>query len=175
MRCASFNPAMVLLATSAAVGGCASRTHVFDGREIEPVWTAMKTVAAEPRYDDWTIPNEGNQVWTNDDQRRIEIYRKLERITHQPGKKPHVDQRTWRIQIFLTEAEPPTAKFVSRDLVVPAWAWEEAERYFADVEELLGPRPQPPVDELNGEMVELVPADVDAERPLELIEVDSPR
>jgi hypothetical protein len=177
-RAMRFASGLLVLTSAIIAGGCASRSHVFEGRDVEPVWTAMKTVAAQPQYDDWSIPTDGNHVWVNDEQRRIEIYRKLERFKHEPGKSPDVDERTWRIQVYLSKLDPPTAKFVSRDLVIPAWAWEEADRYFADVEALLGPRPEPPVEELIDDAVDVAPADADdnnAKAPFELIEVESPR
>ena len=180
MRCPASKHALALMTCMAIVlgGGCASHVHVFEQRELEPLWTAMKTVADQPRYDDWTIPNGGNQVWIDEEHRRIEIYRKLQRVTHQPGKIPHVDERTWRIQVYMTKLDPPTAKFVSRDLVVPAWAWEEADRYFTDVEDLLGPLPEPPIDEVVEEIVEVAPVDTpddEAEGGFGLIEIDPPR
>ena len=130
------------LAALAALAGCTTQRETFTGHNAEQVWTALVAAAQTPDYagptaaDRWTLRE--NNVWVDQEQRRIEIDRLLERELHQPGAQPMHQQRHWKFQVRLEQDQPPTAAFVSRELGVPAHAWDEANRYFADVWELLG-------------------------------------
>lgn len=124
------------------LGGCATRTHVFPDHQASDVWRAMIAAAETPDYhhpdptERWTVRE--NNVWINDDENRIEIHREVERELMRPGAIPRHEQRQWRFQAVLEGTDPPTVRFNSRGLGVPAHAWIEAERFFDDVSDILG-------------------------------------
>jgi hypothetical protein len=126
----------------APFAGCTTRRETFAGHQPDQVWTAMVAAAQTPDYssgtyaDRWTLRE--NNVWVNQEDQRIEIERQLERELHQPGAQPMHEKRQWKFRVTLQQTDPPTVAFVSRELGVPAHAWDEAERYFADVWQLLG-------------------------------------
>ena len=69
---------------------------------------ALIAVAETPDYssDDpnerWIVDE--NHVAVFDEERRIEIYRKLDRMLHRPGAKPIRQDRTWRFRLPATRA-----------------------------------------------------------------------
>lgn len=138
--------ASLLLVIGVLLTGCATYEQEFTGQTEGQVWSSMLAVAQTPNYDDpdpanrWTVVE--NEVWSDESQRRIEIYRKLERRLYQePGQS--IDQkREWRFQVNLLEPEtpsdPPTARFVGRGPYIYGHVEREAKRYFGDVNELLG-------------------------------------
>ena len=147
--------APVMLALTLALfllAGCTTVRQTFPDRDPQHVWTALIAVAETPDYSSedpnqrWTV--EENHVAVFDDERRIEIYRKLDRILHRPGTKALREDRTWRFRVVLEELEPPTAAFVSRGWGIPQVAQWEAHKYFADVWEILG---GPPTEEASEE------------------------
>ena len=135
---AAMLPVVLLLA------GCATVRQSFPGSTADQVWTALVVVAETPQYDDWTVPT--NEVWVDEPNRRIEVYRRLQRVLYRPGAGPHHERRTWRFEIRLEPTDPPEAVFESRGWGVPAQAQIEGGRYFSDVLNLLSgyPAPQPP-------------------------------
>lgn len=126
------------------LAGCATVRQSFPGSTADQVWTALVTVAERPQYDDWTVPT--NDVWVDEPNRRIEVYRRLQRVLYRPGAGPHRERRTWRFEIRLEPTDPPEAVFESRGWGVPAQAQIEGGRYFGDVLNLLSgfTAPQPP-------------------------------
>ena len=131
--------------------GCSTQREVFTDRPSDEVWTAMKAVAETPDYaqgepaDRWTVRR--NNVWVDDESRRIEIERRIEHAYHQPGSKPLQEERAWKFTIRLESNDPPTALITSRGFGVPAHAWGEADRYFSEVWEVLrAERPAKPPD-----------------------------
>ena len=126
------------------LAGCATVRQSFPGSTADQVWTALVVVAERPQYDDWTVPT--NEVWVDEPNRRIEVYRRLQRVLYRPGAGPHRERRTWRFEIRLESTDPPEAVFESRGWGVPAQAQIEGGRYFSDVLNLLTgyPAPQPP-------------------------------
>jgi hypothetical protein len=122
-------------------GGCASMVETFSGHDADEVWTAMMAVARTPDYsaadpaDRWTVRE--NHVWVDESNRRIEIFRRLERDLYQPAARHRHQQRQWKMQAALEERDPPTVRFRARQASVPAHVWEEAERYFDEVREVL--------------------------------------
>lgn len=134
----------VLLALGATLllAGCMTVQERFPAQAPEQVWTALKAAAETPAYDDWVVDR--NEVWISEEERRIEIYRQLDRVLHRPGYEPLREDRTWRFQVTLEATDPPQATFVSRGMGVPAHAQLEGERYFDLVWEVLGGRPQDP-------------------------------
>lgn len=121
--------------------GCTTTRHAFEGYEAEEVWTAMVAVANTPNYnlgdpaDRWTVRE--NQVWVDEERNRIEILRRVERVLYRPASRPEHQDREWKIQILLEEHDPPTVSFRARNVGVPSHAWDEAERYFAEMRDLL--------------------------------------
>ncbi len=121
--------------------GCASVKQSFPGHAPEQVWAAMVAVARTPSYESphpgktWTVVT--NEVWVDEPEARIEIFRRLSRSVPRPGAEPKFQQREWRFQVRLKSSDPPAATFVSRSGSVPMHARAEAERYFADVRSLL--------------------------------------
>ena len=133
----------LLILPALAAGGCATRTQAFPGYDAESVWTAMTGVARTPEYDDmpadkrWEVTQ--NEVWDDPEQRRIEIYRRLQRVVYRPKLERAVERREWRFRVSLVLVDgEPEARFTSRDPVIAAWLWQEADRYFHDVRVLLG-------------------------------------
>ncbi len=119
---------------------CTTVRQEFVGSSRDQVWRAMVAVAESPSYDDWTVTD--NDVWVDEAAQRIEIYRRLRRVIHQPASKARRENREWRFQVIFKPTDPPLATFTSRGLGVPFHAQHEAERYFQDVLELLGGIPQ---------------------------------
>ena len=140
-----------LIISFVLLGGCSAQYHTFDGHSADDVWQAMLTVARTPDYktgpptERWTVRE--NQVWVDPEVNRIEIFRRLERVLYQPASNPQHEDRQWKFQVVLEERDPPKVMFFSREMGVPAHAWDEAERYFDEVRDVLtGHRivPQPP-------------------------------
>ena len=126
---------VVLLAVSMLLG-CTTVHQEFAGLPSDQVWTALVAVAESPDYDDWTVTE--NEVWVDEAAQRIEIYRRLRRVIHQPAYKARRENREWRFQVIF---EPPLATFTSRGMGVPSHAQDEADRYFEDVLDMLGGMP----------------------------------
>ncbi len=118
-----------------SLSGCTTVNHTFTHQPADQVWTAMVAVAQSPVYEDWQVSR--NDVWVDEDARRIEIYRRLRRILAQPASKIRRENREWRFQILLESTNPPKAVFTSRGLGVPSHAQREGELYFADVLDIL--------------------------------------
>ncbi len=122
------------------LAGCTTRSQVFEAYSDEQLWTAMVATANAPTYDDWHVRR--NEVFVDEDQRRIEILRVLRRTFVSPHADPLRQEREWRFEILLAhdeELDAPVVDFTARQLTVPAHVWQEAERYFAEMRTLLGP------------------------------------
>ncbi len=130
---------VVLLAVSMLLG-CTTVHQEFAGLPSDQVWTALVAVAESPDYDDWTVTD--NDVWVDEAAQRIEIYRRLRRVIHQPAYKARRENREWRFHVIFEPTDPPLATFTSRGLGVPSQAQHEGERYFQDVLDLLSGMPQ---------------------------------
>lgn len=132
---------VVAAASISALAGCTTTREVFPGQSADQVWTALVAAAKSPDYGDsdfhkrWTVRE--NDVWVDDENNRIEIDRKLERDLHMPASPPRHETREWKFQIALEQQDPPTVRFTSRQVGVPAHVWDESERYFAEVWKLL--------------------------------------
>lgn len=156
--------ASVSLWFSLLSAGCSTQREVFTDRPADEVWTAMKAVAESPDYaqgdpaDRWSV--RANNIWIDDDAKRIEIARELERVYHQPGSKPLQENRAWKFTVQLESTDPPTAAITSRGMGVPSHAWEEADRFFDEVWQVLrSERPPKPVDPLEAAINEPQAAD----------------
>ena len=117
------------------LGGCTTVEHTYEEFSADQVWTAMVAVAETPEYDDWKVV--ANDVWVDEKNRRVEVYRQVRRVLYSPEAPPHPEQHWWRFEILLDKVDPPTVRFLSRGFAVPAHAWREADRYFADVHDVL--------------------------------------
>lgn len=117
------------------LSGCTSKRYAYPGHTPDQVWTVMQAVAESPEYDDWHLTM--NEVWVDEEQARIEVYRELRRTLHRPRSRPVNQRRTWRLQFVLEDRDPPTVRFVSRGMGVPAQALDEANRYLVDVRRML--------------------------------------
>lgn len=137
----------ILLAASALAGcGVTQRRALSGSRDSDQVWTAMKAVANEPDYmksanpaDRWVVRQ--NEVTVDDVHRLLHVYRRLEREVHAPLSPPHHETREWKFEIALEQPMPPIMLFRTNNAGVPAHAWDEAKRYFDEVEQFLGPLP----------------------------------
>ena len=133
---------VIFITLLAPVCGCATVTsRSFPGYDSHVVWTALTAVAQSPSYDDlepamrWIVDE--NQAWADESTGRIEIFRRVhrmegKRITHQ-----HRNERTWRFQVVFHDGNTPSATFTARGMSIPTQVLDEANRYFADVRELL--------------------------------------
>lgn len=126
----------------ASICGCATgESQSFPGYDGRAVWTALTAVAQTPSYDDlepgkrWLVDE--NQVWVDASSARIEIFRRVHRMEGKRITKQHRNERTWRFQILFSNGNTPSAIFHARGLSIPMQAQDEADRYFADVRELL--------------------------------------
>lgn len=141
-----------LILVLAMLTGCGvtEKRAIVTGRDPAQIWAAMKAVANEPDYyatsvdvgERWVVRE--NNVWVDEDAGRIEVYRRLEREIHMPLSKPRHETRDWKFEITLRQPPSPAAPimfFRTRNSGVPAHAWEEASRYFDEVEQFLGPMP----------------------------------
>lgn len=139
-----------------AACGITERRQLAADRDPDQVWAAMKAVANGPDYymasDDvgerWVVQD--NQVVFDDDVRRMEVYRRLEREIHRPMAPVRREQRTWKFHVTLEQPEgaeggegdgPPVMVFSARNNSVPAHVWDEAKWYFDAVEAFLEPLP----------------------------------
>lgn len=132
--------ACLALCSLFVVTGCTTLHETYPGHPPEQVWTALKAAAETPDYSEWVV--DANEVWVDEDEQRIEIYRKLDRILYRPGRKPLRENRNWRFQVILESTDPPQATFTSRGWAVPAHAREEGLQYFDLVWDVLGGRPE---------------------------------
>ncbi len=128
---------ILALAVAGTQIGCTSRQKAYPGQSSDVVWSAMKSVAHQPAYDDWYVLE--NNVWCDDDAHRIEVDRRVMRERHDPMSKPMLESRHWAFSIYLKQDEHPTAAFVARSFGVPAHAWVEADRYFDQLKSMLPP------------------------------------
>ena len=117
------------------IGGCTSMGETFERYSADQVWKAMVAVANSPGYDDWKIS--ANDVWVDEPNRRIEIYRELRRVLYRADAPPHREDRTWRFEVILEQSNPPQARFTSRGFSVITEARAESRRYFAEVYDVL--------------------------------------
>ncbi len=143
---------LVLLLTLPFLTACGvtERREIMLGRDADQVWAAMKAVAQTPDYymtsdnvsERWLVRE--NHVAYDDDVRRIEVLRRLERELHKPMAAPRVERREWKFEIALEDgvAAGPVIRFRTRNTGVPAHAWDEARWFFNEVEAFLGPAPQ---------------------------------
>lgn len=141
-----------------ALGGCTTRTQVFEGYSDDQLWTAMVATANAPEYDDWRIRR--NEVFVDDDSRRIEVFRVLRRTYVSPYAEPSRQEREWRFEILLARDEElgfPMVDFTARQVTVPAHVWQEADRYFAQMRTLLGPVAAAPSTDADSDQDDAVP------------------
>ncbi|MFZ9880838.1 MAG: hypothetical protein ACO3QC_05495 [Phycisphaerales bacterium] len=129
-----------LAAAVCLAGGCVTRSQTFEGYSDDQLWTAMVATAKAPQYDDWKLSE--NEVMIDEEGRRLEIYRIVRRTLVSPHADPWKEEVEWRMQVVLGrdwDGATPTVDFTARQITVPAWVWEEADRYFAQMRTLLGP------------------------------------
>ncbi|MCA9296469.1 MAG: hypothetical protein KC983_08125 [Phycisphaerales bacterium] len=139
---------MLLLVVMVLLGGCKSSvTREFDGHQAADVWTAMTAVAEQPDYQSgpydqrWTVVR--NDVFIDDANRRIEIDRELKRILQRPRTREERQDDHWTIRVTMVREDPPTVTFLDRGWHLPTDSQYEAERFFAEMREVLGPRALP--------------------------------
>ena len=145
MRLPPLVSSMLLLA---ALCGCTTVKQTMPQHTNAEIWAAMVDVANHPNYDDpniskrWIVRE--NKVWADEEEGRIEIYRRLERDVHRPLSVEAYEEREWRFEVTLDRSEVPEdrkVKFVSRGPAVPAHAKYEADRYYNQLWATLGGKP----------------------------------
>lgn len=124
-------PPLAAILCLAALAGCTSATRRFPGTDAGRMWDAMVKVAREPQYPNWKVA--GNDVWIDEAQRRIQVYRHLRRVYFTPQHDPAPQQRTWRFEMRLKDSDPIEVTFISRGMALPAHAQQEADLYFAEL------------------------------------------
>jgi len=138
--------------------GCTTRSQIFDGYSEDQLWTAMVATARSPVYDDWKVSD--NEVYIDEDARRIEIFRVLRRTFVSPYSDPRRESEEWKLQIVLARDEElgqPLVDFTARQMDVPAHVWDEADRYFMQVRTLLGPVKPPTTEPAAAEPTPMPP------------------
>ena len=133
------NLRLLLLLPGLVLAGCGYKSATFPDESPSQVWSAMITAAEEPHYKDWRVIE--NEVWSDPASGEIEVHRYLRRMRQEPGEKSRNEKERWKFQIVLIEVDPPTIRFFARQAAVPAHVWNEADRYFKDVQALLGDAP----------------------------------
>ena len=126
---------VALAAALLACNGCTYVDYAFEGYTSDQVWKAMVVAAETPTYNDWKVAE--NNVWVDNTEYRIEIYRRLRRVLHRPESEPRREEQSWKLDIRLIGLDPPTGRLVSRGSAVPIHAQREGHRYFLDVLDLL--------------------------------------
>ena len=132
---------LLFAAMFAVVTGCTVYERKYPGRTADQVWSAMVAVANEPNYESekwgkWHVTK--NEVWVDEENARIEMFRELRRVVYKAGMvKPDDQDRTYRITVNLRDSEIPRVRFETRAWEIPADAFAESQRYFDDVGELL--------------------------------------
>lgn len=137
-------PILLALAPLAAAG-CAANEESYPLQSADQVWTAMVAAAERPAYDDWHVLE--NDVWVDDAGRRIEIYRRLRAYRDPPGQYSRLEDREWTFVASFEDRPPPdapTVRFDVRGWHIPSHGWEERDRYFRQVRELLAGEPSAP-------------------------------
>jgi hypothetical protein len=137
---AAFAPLLFLL----LAGGCGAHTKIYRGVPAATVWAAAQAASESPDYDAddlarrWNVDR--NSVLVVEDESQMHVFRELSRLQMRPRGDRFVERRTWKLGISLgTDGSDPTLTVVSRGAAWPAHVQEEAERYFAQVDELLDP------------------------------------
>lgn len=95
-------------------------------------------VAQSPEYDDWQVVT--NDVWTDPNEARLEIFRVVERSNRSPSLGAFhrwPERQEWRFQVMMEETDPPRASFTSRGVEIPQQADREGRRFFSAVRRLL--------------------------------------
>ena len=127
---------IVSLVLGLLLTGCGYKTATFPDQDPSQVWSAMVTAAEDPQYNDWrVIENDG---WSDPETGEIEVHRYLRRDRLVPGEERKRESEKWKFQIILIEVNPPTIRFFARQVAIPSHVWVEANRYFKDVQSLLG-------------------------------------
>lgn len=151
MKCSghTVSAAALVVSTLLVFGGCTTvRQQTYEGHNPDHVWTAMQVVAESPSYDDWHLVE--NEIAVQPGERRIEVYRRLRRSLYDPDLvKPQQQHREFRLSFALEATDPPTVVVRNRDCNIPSRVWTEADRYFADVADILGPPPAAPRDDAD--------------------------
>lgn len=154
------------VAMTAAVGalvtaGCSTYKHTYPQHSAEQVWSAALAVAESPDYDeDWRVTE--NHVWVDDEWARMEIDRELRRVVKKPYHQAVKERRDWQFRVELISEEPATLAFTNRTPMIPGWSYDEAERFFSDVNAMLMAVPatgvedaEPPQPEVKFEQPEM--------------------
>lgn len=125
------SPRLAAILCLAALTGCTSATRRFPGADAARVWDAMVKAAQEPQYPNWKVA--GNDVWIDEKERRIQVYRHLRRVYYTPQYDPAPQERTWRFEMRLKDSDPIEVTFTSKGMALPAHAQQEADLYFAEL------------------------------------------
>ena len=133
-----------LLATMLLLTGCGVDAD-FSDYPTDQVWRALQAVAEQPDYDHvdytkrWTVTE--NIVHVDEEDRRIDIERDLERVLVRPRTQPLHQEEHWSLQVALLPGNQ--VLFRTMTPAVPAHVQFEADRYFTSVRRLLAGLPPP--------------------------------
>ncbi len=158
----------VLLVTTLALGACGVEAD-FSDHQTYQVWRALQAAAEHPDYDHqdytkrWTVME--NIVHIDEDDRRIDIERRLERVLRRPRTKPLHQNETWHFQVHLLPGPENRVRFKNMAPAVPTHLQFEGERYFTEVRRLLaGLPPSRSLQEMTQDSVLGSDSDSDADR-----------
>jgi len=127
---------MAMGSAALMAAGCSTYRHEYPDHSSEQVWSAALAVAESPDYGDtWNVTE--NHVWIDDEWARIEVTRELRRIVKKPYHQSVKERRDWQFRIELVSDDPATLEFTNRNPTIPGWSYEEAERFFTEVNEML--------------------------------------
>ncbi len=161
-----------------ALAGCTVYERKYPGRTPDQVWSAMVAVAQQPDYDSekwgkWHVTT--NEVWVDEPEARIEVYRKLRRVVYNAGMvKPDEQDREYRMTMRLRDAGVPRIRFETRAFEIPADGYAESQRFFDDVGALLEGMPvleAPTVTEAphsNGEAAAPAPPEASSDHAIDI-------
>lgn len=139
LRILLFIPLLIL-------GACGVEAD-FSGHAPDQVWRALKAVSENPDYDHqdptkrWTVVE--NIVHVDEQDRRIDINRQLQRVLRRPRTKPLFEDMTWHFQVSMPASDASVVRFENIGPAIPTKVQFEGDRYFAEVRRFLAGLPLP--------------------------------
>ena len=138
---------LLLLSLTALLGACGAEAD-FAKYESWQVWRALKAVSENPDYNHedytkrWTVME--NIVHVDEEDQRIDINRRLERVLRRPRTNPLHEDVTWHFQVQLLPGSENRVRFKNIGWALPTRVHFEADRFFAEVHRFLAGLPPPP-------------------------------
>ncbi len=138
-----------------AVQGCAigSESRSYPGADVNTLFDTAVSVAEDRSAPNWLVTE--NNVWVSRGERRIELFRVLERELVRDGAPREEQRQTWSMTMWVMAAAPegdpvtgeirndPEVRIESRSSRPPAQFWVHADAMFDAIESRLDDPPRP--------------------------------